>query len=71
VRTEKGTASNTLVNSLWQQGAAEGISIFVSSGDQGSAGCSHDNQSAPTPDTFGTQVNGYASSPGKPRKRVR
>ncbi len=58
-----GTASNALINSLWQQGAAEGISIFVSSGDQGAAGCSHDNQSAPTPDTFGTQVNGYASSP--------
>ena len=58
-----GTSSNALINSLWQQGAAEGISIFVSSGDQGSAGCSHDNQSAATPDTFGTQVNGYASSP--------
>lgn len=58
-----GTAENTLVNKMWRQGATEGISIFVSSGDQGSAACSHDSQSAITPDTFGTQVNGYASSP--------
>ncbi len=58
-----GTSLNALVNSVWQQGAAEGISIFVSSGDQGAAGCSHDNQKAPTPDTEGTQVNGFASSP--------
>ena len=34
-----GTAGNAAYNSMWQQGASEGISEFVASGDQGSAAC--------------------------------
>ncbi len=46
-------------NSLWQQAAAQGISVFVSSGDSGAAGC--DSSGAPS----GTQkgINGICSSP--------
>ena len=42
-----GTAGNQFYNSVWQQAAAEGITVFVSSGDQGSAGC--DSQDDPRP----------------------
>ncbi len=58
-----GTSGNSAYNSIWQQGAAEGISIFESSGDQGSAGCTSQDTAAPNPDTKGLQVNGMASSP--------
>ena len=34
-----GTAGNSFLNSLWQQAAAEGITVLVSSGDNGAAGC--------------------------------
>jgi len=37
------TAGNQFFNSLWEQAAAEGISVFVSSGDPGSAGCDNFN----------------------------
>jgi subtilase family serine protease len=58
-----GTAGNAAFNKIWQQGATEGISIFESSGDQGSAGCSSQDTAAPTADQIGLQVNGMASSP--------
>ncbi|WP_348262891.1 protease pro-enzyme activation domain-containing protein [Telmatobacter sp. DSM 110680] len=58
-----GTAGNKLYNSIFQQGATEGISIFESSGDQGSAGCTGQDGKAPYADTIGLQVNGMASSP--------
>jgi subtilase family serine protease len=54
-------SENASVNKIYQQGATEGISIVVSAGDQGSAGCSA--RSADTPDNVGLQVNGFASSP--------
>ncbi len=46
-------------NSLWQQAASQGISVFVSAGDSGAAGC--ESSSA----TAGSQraVNGICSSP--------
>ena len=52
---------NASVNKIYQQGATEGISIFVSAGDQGSAGCSA--RTPDKPDNIGLQVNGFASSP--------
>ena len=58
-----GTAGNAAVNQVWQQGATEGISIFVSAGDQGSAGCTDQNTPAPNLTPYGFQVNGLASSP--------
>ena len=58
-----GSAGNSAFNTIWQQGATEGISIFESSGDQGSAGCSSQDTAAPNADQIGLQVNGMASSP--------
>ena len=61
---ELGTANNAAFNKIWQQGATEGISIFESSGDQGSAGCTRtDGLTPPQADGIGLQVNGMASSP--------
>lgn len=55
-----GVAGNQFYNNLWQQAAAQGITVMVSSGDAGAAGC----------DTAGTQyaihgnaVNGLGSTP--------
>ena len=54
-----GTAGNAMWNSLWEQAAAQGISVFVSSGDQGSVSCSSsaDLQYGPM------AINGLASTP--------
>jgi len=54
-----GTAGNQFYSVLWEQAAAQGISIFVSSGDNGSAGC--DDPGGPA--QFGLNVNGLASTP--------
>jgi hypothetical protein len=54
-----GTAGNQFYYSLWEQAATQGISVFVSSGDNGSAGC--DNPGAPA--QHGLNVNGIASTP--------
>jgi hypothetical protein len=47
------------VADLWSTAAAEGVTVFVSSADAGSAGCDQ-NQSAAT---FGIAVNGLSSTP--------
>jgi subtilase family serine protease len=44
---------------LWSTAAAEGVTVFVSSADAGSAGCDQDE----TASTFGIAVNGLGSSP--------
>ncbi len=54
-----GTAGNQFYSTLWEQAAAQGISVFVSSGDNGSAGC--DNPGGPA--QYGLNVNGLASTP--------
>ncbi len=54
-----GTAGNQFYYSLWGQAAAQGISVFISSGDNGSAAC--DNPEGPA--QFGLNVNGIASTP--------
>ena len=46
-------------NSLWQQAAAQGISVFVAAGDAGAAGC--DSPEASTGSRRG--INGICSSP--------
>ncbi len=51
-------SGNQFLSSLWEQAAAEGITVLVSSGDNGSAGC--DNGSAAV---NGLAVSGYASTP--------
>ncbi|MGH9734969.1 MAG: Ig-like domain repeat protein [Candidatus Acidiferrales bacterium] len=59
-----GSSGNQFISNLWQQAAAEGITVFVSSGDNGSAGCdSSTSASSPQPAQFGLQVNGLASTP--------
>jgi len=58
-----GTAGNQFYNSLWQQAAAQGITVFISAGDNGSAGCDNFNAQSPAPAQFGLQVSGYASTP--------
>jgi subtilase family serine protease len=55
-----GTSGNGFLNSLWQQAAAQGISVFVSSGDNGAAGC--DSAAASTA-SHGKGVNGLCSTP--------
>jgi len=46
-------------NNVWKQAAAEGMSVFVSSGDSGAAGCQGGSSSSGT--TLG--VNGLCTSP--------
>ena len=60
-----GTTQNAMYNSMWQQAAAEGITVIVSTGDNGSAGCDVTQvNGAPTgPALFGLEVNGIASTP--------
>jgi hypothetical protein len=59
-----GTGGNAFYNSLWQQAAAEGITVVISAGDNGSAACDP-AQSAANQDTAaaGVAVNGIASTP--------
>jgi subtilase family serine protease len=52
-----GTTQNALYNSMWQQAVTEGITVVVSTGDNGSAGC--DTSLAQS----GLAVNGIASTP--------
>ncbi len=54
-----GSAELAFYNSLWQQAASEGMSVFVASGDAGAAGCS----TASSARGSGTGVNGLCSSP--------
>lgn len=57
--TALGASGVQFYGALWQQAAAQGISVFVSSGDSGAAGCDSPN----TPAQDGLQVNGIASTP--------
>jgi subtilase family serine protease len=52
---------NGLLQHLWQQAAAEGISVFVSSGDAGSSMCDVPDEYFATPFSLG--VNALASTP--------
>ncbi|MGD0680878.1 MAG: chitobiase/beta-hexosaminidase C-terminal domain-containing protein [Terracidiphilus sp.] len=58
---ELGQGGNTFWSALWQQAATQGQTVFVSSGDGGSAGC--DNFNAQQAAYGGLQVNGIASTP--------
>ena len=59
-----GTGGNAFYNSLWQQAAAQGITVVISAGDNGSAAC--DPAAAPANQDAATQglaVSGIASTP--------
>jgi subtilase family serine protease len=55
---ENGAAANATYSTLYQQAAAEGVSVFVASGDEGAAGCDNGAPAA----THGINVNGFAST---------
>jgi subtilase family serine protease len=56
-----GTAGNAFYNALWEQAAAQGITVTISAGDPGSAGC--DDFTTETAATLGLAVSGFASTP--------
>jgi pseudomonalisin len=55
-----GSSGNNFINGLWQQAAAQGITVFVSAGDSGAAGCDSPSASRAVQ---GRAVNGLCSSP--------
>ena len=55
----EASANNSYYNNLWQQAAAQGISVFVSAGDSGAAGC---ESSSGSTGTF-RSVNAICSTP--------
>ncbi|MGB8010509.1 MAG: protease pro-enzyme activation domain-containing protein [Terriglobales bacterium] len=56
-----GNAGNAFYNALWQQAAAQGITVLISAGDGGSAGC--DNFDSESGAVYGLAVSGFASTP--------
>jgi uncharacterized repeat protein (TIGR01451 family) len=54
-----GAANNAYINALYQQAVTEGVSIFVSSGDQGGASSDYGASNA----THGISVSGFTSTP--------
>jgi subtilase family serine protease len=55
-----GTSGNAFYKALWQQAAAQGISVLVASGDTGAAGCDTANDAGAS---YGLGVNGLGSTP--------
>ena len=56
---DMGSTELAFYNSLWQQAAAQGISVMVSAGDSGAAGCYGGSSSSGS----GQAINGLCSSP--------
>jgi subtilase family serine protease len=56
---ENGAAANATYSSAFQQAVAEGVSVFVSAGDEGAAGCDGNAHDA----AHGIGVSGFASTP--------
>jgi subtilase family serine protease len=56
---ENGASSNAAFNALYQQAVAEGISVFVSAGDEGAASCDANLNYA----SHGIGVSAFASTP--------
>ncbi len=54
-----GAAGNAMYNQTYQQAASEGVSVFVSSGDEGAASCDANQPAA----QYGIAVSGFASTP--------
>ncbi len=57
----QGQTGNEQIYALWEQAAAQGISVTVSTGDSGSAGCDNGNYEATA--QYGLAVNALASTP--------
>jgi len=58
---ELGTGGNNYYSALWEQAAAEGITVMVSAGDSGAAGCDDDNSEIVS--EYGLAVSGISSTP--------
>ena len=56
-----GNSGNTFFNGLWEQAAAQGMTVIVASGDSGSAGC--DGLPNQTAAQNGLAIDGLASTP--------
>jgi subtilase family serine protease len=56
---ENGASLNKSIYTLFQQAVAEGVSVFVASGDEGAAACDQNQFAA----THGIGVDGFASTP--------
>lgn len=56
-----GSTGNAFYNQLWEQAAAQGITVTVATGDSGSAGC--DDFTTEARATGGFAVSGIASTP--------
>jgi subtilase family serine protease len=56
---QMGTTELAFYNGLWEQAASQGMSVFVSSGDAGAAGCQTGSSTTGT----AAAVNGLCSSP--------
>ncbi len=54
-------STNSFMNGLWEQAAAQGQTVMVSTGDNGSAGCDNDNTQEYADN--GQAVSGFASTP--------
>ncbi len=55
---ENGATANAAYSSAYQQAASEGLSVFVSAGDEGAASCDADLSNS----THGIGVSGFAST---------
>ena len=55
-----GASGNAFWNSLWQQAAAQGMTVMVAAGDAGAAGCNSGSDSIVT---YGQNVNALCSPP--------
>jgi hypothetical protein len=58
-----GSTGNSFYNALWQQATAEGITVVIAAGDNGSAGCDPNPTVDPNAASQGLAVNGFASTP--------
>jgi len=58
---EQGPSGNAFINTMWQQAAIEGVSVFVSAGDGAAAGCDDFDTSSFA--IAGIAVNGLGSTP--------
>lgn len=56
-------ANMLLVNQVYEQAAAQGITVVAAAGNTGSAGCQVPGTAGPASTKSGFAVNGYASSP--------
>ena len=57
-----GATLNAYINNLYATAAAEGVSVFVSSGDEGAA-AADSSSTSPSPATHGIGVSGFTSTP--------